>query len=78
MLPPPQIPAVQVSPAVQSWRSSQAPPSGVGVHTEGSPVHVKQGSTWHVASQPSPSTVLPSWHVQRVSVSRPKKVVGQA
>ena len=39
-LPPPHAPAEQVSPVVQSWRSSQAAPSGDGVHTDGSPAQV--------------------------------------
>src|SRR5262245_36558648 len=70
-VPPPQTPAVQVSPVVQKVPSSQALPSAAGVHTDGSPVHVQQGSTRHSASQPSPAVVLPSSHVQRVATTGP-------
>src|SRR4029453_12191837 len=69
--PPPQTPAVHVSPVVQKVPSSQELPSGAGVHTDGSPAHVQQGSTRHSASQPSPLAVLPSSHVQRVATRGP-------
>src|SRR5215470_7135391 len=64
-VPPPQAPAVHVSPVVHTLRSSQAAPSGDGVQTDGSPVQVKHGSIWQRASQPSPLTVLPSKHSHR-------------
>ena len=58
--PPPQTPALQVSPVVQSRRSSHAAPSPAGVQIEGSPLQTKHGSIRHSASQPSPLVWLPS------------------
>src|ERR1051326_5457550 len=71
-LPPPHAPAVQVSPCVQGSPSSQAALSGDGEHADGSPVQVKHGSIWQLASQPSPLVVLPSRHWHRRPDDDPK------
>src|SRR5689334_412299 len=69
--PPPQLPAVQISPVVQSFLSSQPVPVASGEQVDGSGVHDQHGSSWHSESQPSPSSVSPSKHSQRMSVRLP-------
>src|SRR5262245_21657238 len=59
---PVHVPPLQASPAVHAFPSLQIVPGGNGAQVDGVPVQAKHGSTWQVASQPSPATVLPSSH----------------
>src|SRR5262249_26413367 len=81
-VPPPHTPPLHVLPVVHGSWSSHAAPSGAGVHTDGEPVQVKQGSTWHRAAPPPPPSLFPRphWHrpppapesTRRVPQSGPK------
>src|SRR5262245_754981 len=64
-----QLPDLHWSAPLQKNPSLHAVPSVARVHADGSPLHVRQGSTVHAALQPSPDTRLPSSHCSPGSTS---------
>src|SRR5262245_27322415 len=64
-----QLPALHWSVPLQKSPSLQEVPSAATLHTDGSRLQVRHGSTGHAALQPSPAAWLPSSHCSPGSTS---------